>query len=229
MRCKQKLKIAAAVAALAAACTVDANAVAVLKLSDGTTTQTVTDSDGDGVIVYNSSVSGPIGGWLVSITTGLTKPAIGNSSRPEMDVNSVSVSSAGAGTLTITFKDYAFAFTGVTPVTPVLHMGGTTSGTVTYSAKVGLDVSPSTAWATSPLLTATGPAFSATGWIQPSFNLPASFDMEQVITFTHTGAGTSSGDFALAVPEPSTYFAGAMLLLPFAASTIRFIRKNRAA
>ena len=31
------------------------------------------------------------------------------------------------------------------------------------------------------------------------------------------------------VPEPSTIFAGAMLLLPLGASTIRIIRKNRAA
>jgi len=31
------------------------------------------------------------------------------------------------------------------------------------------------------------------------------------------------------VPEPSTYLAGALLLLPFGASTIRFLRKNRAA
>lgn len=32
-----------------------------------------------------------------------------------------------------------------------------------------------------------------------------------------------------AVPEPTTMIAGALLLLPFGASTIRFIRKNRAA
>jgi hypothetical protein len=31
------------------------------------------------------------------------------------------------------------------------------------------------------------------------------------------------------VPEPTTVVAGALLLLPFAASTIRFMRKNRAA
>jgi hypothetical protein len=32
-----------------------------------------------------------------------------------------------------------------------------------------------------------------------------------------------------AVPEPTTVIAGALLLLPFGASTIRFLRKNRAA
>jgi hypothetical protein len=33
----------------------------------------------------------------------------------------------------------------------------------------------------------------------------------------------------LAVPEPTTMIAGAMLLLPFGASTLRILRKNRTA
>lgn len=37
------------------------------------------------------------------------------------------------------------------------------------------------------------------------------------------------GSPTLAVPEPSTYLAAALLLLPFGASTIRILRKNRAA
>ena len=32
-----------------------------------------------------------------------------------------------------------------------------------------------------------------------------------------------------AVPEPTTMLASALLLLPFGASTIRFLRQNRAA
>jgi len=35
-------------------------------------------------------------------------------------------------------------------------------------------------------------------------------------------------DMLALVPEPTTMVAGALLLLPFAASTVRFIRKNRA-
>jgi len=31
------------------------------------------------------------------------------------------------------------------------------------------------------------------------------------------------------VPEPTTLIAGALLLLPFGASTLRLLRKNRAA
>lgn len=39
----------------------------------------------------------------------------------------------------------------------------------------------------------------------------------------------SIGDKVCPVPEPSTYVAGALLLLPFGASTIRSLRKNKAA
>jgi hypothetical protein len=43
-------------------------------------------------------------------------------------------------------------------------------------------------------------------------------------------AGTTLGDFGntFVVPEPSTVLAGSLLLLPFAASTIRRFRKNKA-
>jgi len=56
-----------------------------------------------------------------------------------------------------------------------------------------------------------------------------------VLTFSYTGITDIGGvqfGFGTAgytVPEPSTVVAGALLLLPFAASTVRFMRKNRKA
>lgn len=48
--------------------------------------------------------------------------------------------------------------------------------------------------------------------------------------------GNNSGQFGLSgwyafnpIPEPSTVMAGALLLLPFAASTVRYVRRNRKA
>jgi hypothetical protein len=38
-----------------------------------------------------------------------------------------------------------------------------------------------------------------------------------------------SGVAPVPVPEPTTMVAGALLLLPFGASTLRILRKNRAA
>jgi hypothetical protein len=49
------------------------------------------------------------------------------------------------------------------------------------------------------------------------------------LTFhTLTGNGLSSYSGFSAVPEPTTMIAGALLLLPFGASTLRVLRKNRA-
>jgi len=58
----------------------------------------------------------------------------------------------------------------------------------------------------------------------------ASWPMSQVVKITHgSGTHSTSGDAFLAVPEPTTITAGALLLLPFGASTIRFLRKSRTA
>jgi hypothetical protein len=49
------------------------------------------------------------------------------------------------------------------------------------------------------------------------------------LTFGGFNYGTSANDQTIIVPEPTTMIAGALLLLPFGMSTIRFIRKNRTA
>ncbi len=45
----------------------------------------------------------------------------------------------------------------------------------------------------------------------------------------YTGPDVYNQDMLAIVPEPATMIAGALLLLPFGASTIRFLRKNRTA
>jgi hypothetical protein len=49
-------------------------------------------------------------------------------------------------------------------------------------------------------------------WVQPNQDIMAQFDISEV-----------------PVPEPTTMIAGALLLLPFGASTLRILRKSRAA
>ena len=50
---------------------------------------------------------------------------------------------------------------------------------------------------------------------------------------TDVAGGAGEGQEFIAkgveVPEPTTMIAGALLLLPFGASTLRMLRKNRAA
>lgn len=50
----------------------------------------------------------------------------------------------------------------------------------------------------------------------------------QALNVTTLDGGLAQDQLAI-VPEPTTMIAGALLLLPFGASTIRFIRKNRKA
>jgi hypothetical protein len=69
---------------------------------------------------------------------------------------------------------------------------------------------------------------------------PNPYDMQGIIgyindnaPFTITGSysilGYSGSDMVTVVPEPTTMIAGALLLLPFGASTLRILRKSRAA
>ena len=54
--------------------------------------------------------------------------------------------------------------------------------------------------------------------------LPGLTAEADLIALTDSGQG-----YVVAVPEPATMIAGALLLLPFGASTLRILRRNRAA
>jgi hypothetical protein len=80
----------------------------------------------EGAITYISA----IGDWTVNVTTGLTKPILGSSTYPHLDLNSVNVSSSTAGKMLIAFYDNGFI--GDYPF--VLRAGGTTFGAVEIQA-----------------------------------------------------------------------------------------------
>jgi len=68
-----------------------------------------------------------------------------------------------------------------------------------------------------------------------SLDLTFQFSPGMTLTQLTSGAGPYTSSFSgslsgvSAVPEPTTMIAGALLLLPFGASTVRILRKNRAA
>ena len=101
---KKFVLVAASICALALGAD-RVNAVPTLTLFDGTTTITITDGSGldANAAVGAVTFSGRIGVWDVNVSTGITKPVIGSSTVPMMDLNSVD-HSTGAGTLTITFS-----------------------------------------------------------------------------------------------------------------------------
>jgi hypothetical protein len=60
-----------------------------------------------GVILY----SGAINGFIFSVTTGISQPLIGGvNNYAELDLNSVNVQVASAGTLRITLEDSGYTF-----------------------------------------------------------------------------------------------------------------------
>jgi hypothetical protein len=71
-------------------------------------------------------------------------------------------------------------------------------------------------------------------WVRHSFLWTATSTSAGIAAIYDNNTVAQGNDFAIddislvAVPEPATVIAGALLLLPFAASTLRILRKNRA-
>lgn len=163
------------------------------------------DSSGTlGQIVYNGT-AGPR--WGVNVTTGLSKPIIPNTAlQAGMDLNSVNVSSALGGTLVITLQDTGFLMTGPPTYAAWIEkmlIGGTTVGTVIYEKQIrdaqgvllfGGTLGPFGAGAFSGTLEKSFPSTAGT------------FSMTEIVTITHTGAGTTSFNASdeVVVPEPAT-------------------------
>lgn len=171
-----------------------AQAAAILTLSSGGSTVSVTDGLGldmnpnTGVITYIGSV----GDWVVNVSTGGTKPIFGSASSPLMDLNSIDY---GIGTLTITFTDSGFQNPANLPIGFLMTMGGTSAGTVNYSAYVDASPIGSISSANTPF------AISTSGTVDPL----SSYSLTQTVVITQSTYGTSSFDATLApVPEPST-------------------------
>ena len=186
----------------------EAQAAAQLRLTDQATNTSVTlgDINNDGVITFNGGLGGTV--WSVNVTTGLSKPTLGDAQFPVMDLNSVNVSGSGAGTLIIEFTDTDFQGLLPTGVTFTSAIGGTTQGTVTYNT---FGDGANTPFAQTVGLTSQGPfsggAFSGTAISPITGPTGGLYSLTQIVTITHTGGGQVSSfdaDIRGQVPEPGT-------------------------
>lgn len=180
-------------------------ATPILRLSTGGDTIEISDNDSndlnnlEGAVVYN----GTLGDFLVNVTTGLTKPIIGSSDLPKLDLNSVNVS-GGAGTLVISWTDTDFTLPDIYPGF-LTELGGTTDGTVEVKAYLDESNNP---FGEGILLSDLGPfgsgAFSGSDSVVIDPDEP--FSLTIVATIIHTGAGQSTSfDASVSpVPEPAT-------------------------
>jgi hypothetical protein len=186
-----------------------AHALFVLRLDDPTTVAidvSITDNAlGDinpllGVITF----SGPLGPFIVNVTTSVSKPIIGSLTAPELDLNSINVS-GGAGTLVISTSDTGFT-PGAGLRTLISSLGGTTTGvSVTASQCVSLTNGLFDCDVTVTNPTGLPPAFSSVA--STSFvtaGLPIS--LTDIATIVHSDAAqvTSFDLHSRVVPEPST-------------------------
>ena len=149
------------------------------------------------------TMSTNIGVWSLSISTGVTAPALGSFTNPVMDLV-IQASSTGAGSLTYTFSDLNYS-------APTGSVNAIISGQVFSGAQAKVDYSvygsvSNTVNTLTTLLATTGTnalplVTSASGALM----LSSPFSLSQVVQLTASGATSVSVDASLsAVPEPST-------------------------
>ena len=188
------------------------HAAASLFISDGINSITVADGSANdssslvGVVTYNGllDASSP---WSINVTTGISKPGLGSSLIPFMDLSSVNVSSASGGTLTIEFSDNGFG-----PLLPgsfTSEIGGSTGGSVTFQTYY--DLGNGLFAKTTPManLAFDATPFSGVAVADRPTGGTVSLTLQTIVTHTRTevtsyNASLYDSTIRPNVPEPST-------------------------
>jgi hypothetical protein len=198
-----------------------AQALPELRIFDGTTTYTITDGGvGDiGTAAGRVVWDGIIGIWTLNTHVGTTFPSIGSLTSPMLDLG-FNGSSSAAGTLVLTFSADGF---GPTFGLSTSSIGGVTAGTVSSASYGGTN---NTRFSTSNLLASQGPFSGAFGSATTggTVNNQGPYALTHQITITHNGAGLTTGNGLLTVPESSS----SLLLLGFGLTGLALVARFRA-
>jgi hypothetical protein len=191
-----------------------ARATPVLQISaTGATSVTIWDgSTATGAVDLDSEVGGvtwdgTIGGWTLRFNTGLTKPALGSATDPQMDLNfSAQYSGGNVSTLLILFSDNDFT----SPGNVTASIGGTAAGaaSLTYATFGGAS-NTELAYGVSNRLTLLPNVGGYTGSFSGSttsgtFIAGGPYELTLGIQIQQTNPGLSTGDALLTVPDSGT-------------------------
>ena len=202
-RLSRHLAAALVIGGIAITQTTPAKAVPVLRLTTSAGGD-VTVYDGDAADMNSAAgvvtFVGALAGWTVNVSTGISKPAIGDGYRPKMDLNSVNVS-GGSGTITILFSDDGWTLDAGTAA--MSEIGGVTDGLLAYKVYTGVD---NLAFQKSAEITSHGPyaAGAFSGSETGSMGQAGLFSITQEVTVTHDDElDISSFNATVKVPEPA--------------------------
>ena len=165
------------------------------------------DSDIDGVVLLSTATTN----WLTTVSTGISEPAIGSSTVPAMDLNSVNVTSMGnAGTIKVSFTGKYLPRDPV--VTEFIHsIGGTTQGTIETSLYIGTSAFDEDTLISSmtPTLTGTTSKVFSDQTTGGDDGTDVDYWLTLSATITHAGGGPQTSSFNAAVdsspiPEPAS-------------------------
>lgn len=212
-----------------------AHATATLQLYDGTTTYTIADGSTTPGLVDSSTDAGvvtwigSIGVFNINITTGITYPALGSSTIPELDLTDVSISGSSGGTLEVWFSQTGFSLS--SPATFDTTVGGTHDDTTSFYTY--FDTS-NTLFGTATTAGTLGPFVAGTnddpfsGLTSSTYALSSPFSLTSKAVITHSSGGQNTS-FNLnlnVVPEPisSTLFIVGGATLGFRRFRKKFIK-----
>lgn len=216
----KKLFAILATAGMLAISAMPAVAAPILRFTSGASSLTITDNGAGDLLGTSGAITfaGSVGDFGLTVTTGLTKPAIGSAETPEIDLNSVSVTSGGAGNLLIEFTETGFTGGAGAWTDFLSQIGGTINNDAGSQLfyTVYVDAANTAFGKTTQVFSGTfGPgAFSDALTALADLTSTGAYSITLVANLTHGGAGVSSFDGFTTVPEPaSVALAGMGLML----------------